>query len=201
MGANALIGEPLSREKLLELAIDIEGHPDNVVPSLLGGLCMTAKAASHRWRVVRCEWSSDVIPVVAIPAIRLSTSEARRVMPKTISIADAVTNLGSLTLLLQGLRTGNGDLIADGMHDRIHEPYRWGLIQGGKQVRSAALDAGAWGCVISGAGPSILALATRDAAGPVSRAMVRAWESEGVASRSEVLQLQQAGSRWQPLPE
>jgi homoserine kinase len=201
MGANALIGEPLSREKLLELAIDIEGHPDNVVPSLLGGLCMTAKAASHRWRVVRCEWSPEVIPVVAIPGIRLSTSEARRVMPKQISIPDAVTNLGSLTLLLQGLRTGNGDLIADGMHDRIHEPYRWGLIQGGRQVREAAIDAGAWGCVISGAGPSILALTSREHASAVSRAMVRMWESEGVASRAEVLQLQQAGSRWQSLPD
>ena len=201
MGANALIGEPLSREKLLELAIDIEGHPDNVVPSLLGGLCMTAKAASHRWRVVRCEWSSEVVPVVAIPAIRLSTSEARRVMPKMISIPDAVTNLGSLTLLLQGLRTGNGDLIADGMHDRIHEPYRWGLIQGGRQVREAAIGAGAWGCVISGAGPSILALSSREHAAAVSRAMVRIWESEGVASRSEVLQLQQAGSRWQTIED
>ena len=201
MGANALIGEPLSREKLLELAIDIEGHPDNVVPSLLGGLCMTAKAASHRWRVVRCEWSPEVLAVVAIPAIRLSTSEARRVMPKVISIADAVTNLGSLTLLLQGLRTGNGDLIADGMHDRIHEPYRWGLIQGGRQVREAAIEAGAWGCVISGAGPSILALTNRDHAGAVRRAMVRAWEGQGVASRSEALQLQQAGSRWNNLPD
>jgi homoserine kinase len=199
MGANALLGEPLSREKLLELAIDIEGHPDNVVPSLLGGLCMTAKAASHRWRVVRCEWSPEVLAVVAIPAIRLSTSEARRVMPKVISIADAVTNLGSLTLLLQGLRTGNGDLIADGMHDRIHEPYRWGLIQGGRQVRQAAIDAGAWGCVISGAGPSILALTSKATAGAVSRAMVKTWEAEGVASRSEVLQLQQAGSRWHTL--
>jgi homoserine kinase len=199
MGANALIGEPLSREKLLELAIDIEGHPDNVVPSLLGGLCMTAKAASHRWRVIRCEWSPEVLAVVAIPAIRLSTSEARRVMPKVIAIPDAVTNLGSLTLLLQGLRTGNGDLIADGMHDRIHEPYRWGLIQGGRRVREAALEAGAWGCVISGAGPSLLALCSRSTAAAVSRAMVRAWEGEGVASRSEVLPLQQAGSRWQPL--
>jgi homoserine kinase len=199
IGANALIGEPLSREKLLELAIDIEGHPDNVVPSLLGGLCMTAKAASHRWRVVRCEWSPEVKVVVAIPAIRLATSEARRVMPKLISVADAVVNLGSLTLLLQGLRTGNGDLIADGMHDRIHEPYRWGLIQGGQQVRRAALEAGAWGCVISGAGPSLMALSCEAQAQAVSRAMVRAWESEGVASRSEVLPLQQSGSHWRPL--
>ena len=197
MGANALVGEPLSKEKLLELAIDIEGHPDNVVPSLLGGLCMTAKAASQRWRVVRCEWTQAVKAVVAIPSIRLSTSEARRAMPKTIPVSDAVTNLGALTLLLQGLRTGNGDLISDGMHDRLHEPYRWGLIKGGEEVRKAAIDAGAWGCAISGAGPSILALCSADKGTTISRAMVRAWEAVGVASRAPVLNLQTSGSHWQ----
>ena len=164
IGANALVGEPLSREKLLELAIDIEGHPDNVVPSLVGGLCMTAKAASHRWRVVRCEWSPLVQAVVAIPAIRLTTSEARRALPKSIPVGDAVINLGSLTLLLQGLRTGNGDLI-------------------------------------TGAGPSLLALCPKPAAEDVSRAMVRAWHQAGVESRSEVLAIQQLGSRWENLPD
>jgi homoserine kinase len=198
MGANALVGEPLSKEKLLELAIDIEGHPDNVVPSLLGGLCMTAKAASQRWRVVRCEWTSTVKAVVAIPSIRLSTSEARRAMPKTIPVSDAVVNLGALTLLLQGLRTGNGDLISDGMHDRLHEPYRWRLIKGGDQVKQAAMDAGAWGCAISGAGPSVLALCAEDKGMAVSRAMVRAWEAAGVASRAPVLDVQTTGSQWQP---
>jgi homoserine kinase len=198
MGANALVGEPLSKEKLLELAIDIEGHPDNVVPSLLGGLCMTAKAASQRWRVVRCEWTSTVKVVVAIPSIRLSTSEARRAMPKAIPVSDAVVNLGALTLLLQGLRTGNGDLISDGMHDRLHEPYRWRLIKGGDQVKQAAMDAGAWGCAISGAGPSVLALCAEDKGMAVSRAMVRAWEAAGVASRAPLLNVQTTGSHWQP---
>jgi len=200
IGANALVGEPLSQEKLLELAIDIEGHPDNVVPSLVGGLCLTARAASHRWRVVRCEWAPNVQAVVAIPSIRLSTAEARRAMPRSIPISDAVINLGALTLLLQGLRTGNGELIADGMHDRIHEPYRWGLIQGGKAVRQAALDAGAWGCVISGAGPTLLALGPASVAEAVSQAMVEAWRLEGVSSRGEVLQPQHEGSSWSPMP-
>jgi homoserine kinase len=199
IGANALVGEPLSTEKLLELAIDIEGHPDNVVPSLLGGLCLTARTASQRWRVLRCDWADGVQAVVAIPSIRLSTSEARRAMPRSIPIPDAVINLGALTLLLQGLRTGNGDLIADGLHDRIHEPYRWGLIQGGRAVREAAMDAGAWGCVISGAGPTLLALAPPERAEAISEAMVAAWEREGVSSRGVVLALQQQGSRWQPL--
>jgi homoserine kinase len=201
IGANALGGEPLSREKLLELAIDIEGHPDNVVPSLVGGLCLTAKAASHRWRVLRCEWHPDVQAVVAIPTIRLSTSEARRAMPRSIPISDAVMNLGALTLLLQGLRSGNGDLIADGMHDRIHEPYRWGLIQGGREVREAALGAGAWGCVISGAGPTLLALCPAATAEAVSEAMVRRWEEEGVGSRGAVIGLQLGGTVWSPLPD
>ena len=198
VGANALVGEPLSKEKLLELAIEIEGHPDNVVPSLLGGLCLTAKTASKRWRVVRCLWVNSVKAVVAIPSIRLSTSEARRAMPKEIPISDAVENLGALTLLLQGLRTGSGELIADGMHDRLHEPYRWPLIKGGLDVRDAALNAGAWGCAISGAGPSVLALCSEEHGSAVSQAMVKAWEAAGVASRAPLLSIQTAGSHWQP---
>ena len=201
LGANALIGSPLSQEKLLELAIDIEGHPDNVVPSLVGGLCLTARTAHQRWRVIRCDWHPAVRIVVAIPAIRLSTSEARRAMPRSIPIPDAVINLGALSLLLQGLRTGNGDLIRDGMHDRIHEPYRWGLIQAGRQVRQAALTAGAWGCVISGAGPTLLALCSADAAPGVEAAMVRTWQEEGIEARGAVLDLQTEGSRWQAAPK
>ncbi len=198
VGANALINNPLSKEKLLELAIDIEGHPDNVVPSLIGGLCFTAKAASERWRIVRCEWDSSIKAVVAIPSLRLSTSEARRVMPKNVPINDAVMNMGSLTLLLNGLKSGKEDLISEGMHDRLHEPYRWKLIKGGLAVKDAAIRAGALGCAISGAGPSILALCKEDLGKRISQAMVKAWESEGVASRAPLLSLQTEGSRWYP---
>ena len=74
IGANAIMNSPLPKEKLLELAIDIEGHPDNVVPSLLGGLCLTARSSSQRWRIIRCDWHDSIKTVVAIPAIRLSTS-------------------------------------------------------------------------------------------------------------------------------
>ena len=201
IGANALAGEPLGTEKLLELAIELEGHPDNVVPSLLGGLCLTARTSSPSWRVLRCGWDPSVQLVVAIPSIRLSTSEARRAMPRSIPISDAVLNLGCLTLLLQGLRTGDGALISDGMQDRIHEPYRWGLIQGGRSVREAALGAGAWGCVISGAGPTLLSLCSAETAVEVGDAMVSAWESEGVSSHRAVLALQHRGSTWTALPD
>ena len=84
------------------------------------------------------------------------------------------------------------------MHDRLHEPYRWKLNKGGDQVKSSALEAGAWGCAISGAGPSIIALCSEDRGKAVSTAMVRAWEAAGVASRAPVLDLQTSGSHWQP---
>ena len=119
-------------------------------------------------------------------------------MPKTVPISDAVMNLGSLTLLLHGLRTGREDLITDGMHDRLHEPYRWKLIKGGLEVRQAALNAGAWGCAISGAGPSVLALCKEENGKAISQAMVKAWERAGVASRAPLLNLQTSGSTWMP---
>ena len=77
IGANAIMNSPLPKEKLLELAIDIEGHPDNVVPSLLGGLCLTARSSSHRWRIIRCDWHDSIKAVVAIPCL-LYTSPSPR---------------------------------------------------------------------------------------------------------------------------
>ena len=196
IGANAIMDSPLPKEKLLELAIDIEGHPDNVVPSLLGGLCLTARSSSQRWRIIKCDWDESIKCVVAIPAIRLSTSEARRVMPKNIPISDAVTNMGALTLLLNGLKTGNEELIKEGMFDKLHEPYRWKLIKGGLEVKEAALKAGALGCAISGAGPSILALCKSHNGKSISQTMVKAWENIGVASRAPFLNIQTKGSQF-----
>ena len=119
-----------------------------------------------------------------------------------------VGNVGSLfsnvffePFFTPGFRGPNSDLIADGLHDRIHEPYRWGLIQGGRTVREAALQAGAWGCVISGAGPTLLALCPAATAEAVRLAMEERWQQEGVSARGAVLELQTAGSTWTPLPQ
>ena len=189
-GANLMIGAPLSREKLLELAIALEGHPDNVVPSLLGGLCLTSRIENQRWRVVSCPWHERVRAVVAIPNLRLSTSEARRALPRSVPLQDAVSNLSALTVLLSGLRNGDDSLIADGLRDNLHEPYRWPLIPHGLHVRQAALAAGAWGAVISGSGPTILALTSQAAEVNVGQAMVQAWQEQAVEARYHAVGLQ-----------
>ena len=122
-------------------------------------------------------------------------------MPKNIPISDAVTNMGALTLLLNGLKTGNEELIKEGMFDKLHEPYRWKLIKGGLDVKEAALQAGALGCAISGAGPSILALCKEHNGKTISQAMVKAWENSGVASRAPFLNVQTKGSQFRAITD
>ena len=85
------------------------------------------------------------------------------------------------------------------MFDKLHEPYRWKLIKGGLEVKDAALQAGALGCAISGAGPSILALCKNDNGRKVSQAMVKAWEKAGVASRAPYLNVQKIGSQFRDI--
>ncbi|HIK32560.1 MAG TPA: homoserine kinase [Oscillatoriales cyanobacterium M59_W2019_021] len=193
MGANQLAGEPLSQAEVLQLAIDIEGHPDNVVPALLGGAHL---AATHgeEWTISDIPWHPEVVPVVAIPDFELSTAEARKVLPTEYSRADAIFNAAHLGLLLRGLETGKGDWIAAGIADRIHQPYRQTLISGYDAVRSAALAAGAYGMAISGAGPTLLALASPEAASGVAEAMASAWQQAGIIAKGRSLQIDPTGA-------
>lgn len=193
VGANALAGSPLSENALAGLANEIEGHPDNVVPALLGGARLVAMASGHL-QICDLPWHESVVPVVIIPEFELSTADARRVLPGHYSRADAIFNTAHIGLLLRGLATGNGDWITGGMSDRIHQPYRKKLIPGYNSVRRAAMQAGAWGLVISGAGPTLLALAPKGSEETVREAMETAWRSQPFTAHGHCLSLESQGT-------
>ncbi|MBD0364191.1 MAG: homoserine kinase [Coleofasciculus sp. C3-bin4] len=197
VGANQLAGELLDNVELMNLAIAMEGHPDNVVPALLGGCRLSASAeeAMEEWKVCDIPWHSDIVPVVAIPNFELSTQEARRVLPSHYSRADAIFNIAHLGLLLRGLATGQGDWLRASLDDRIHQPYRQTLIPGYEAVRTAALALGAYGMVISGAGPTLLALANSASAQAVVAAMADAWKAKGITGQVRSLALDTQGAR------
>lgn len=197
LGANALAGNPLSTHELMEWAIALEGHPDNVVPALLGGCQLTAKSTAQHWLVCDIPWNSDIIPVVAIPDFELSTADARRVLPQDYSRADAIFNTAHLGLLVRGLETGDCHWLTSALDDRIHQPYRKTLIAGFDTVRAAAMNAGAHGVVISGAGPTLLALAGSTHAKVVGEAMVAAWNQEGIKASASVQRIDMEGARWE----
>lgn len=194
VGANLIAGSPLSQAAVMAMAITLEGHPDNVVPALIGGCRLAALTASGAWTICDVPWHNSIVPVIAIPDFELSTAEARRVLPSEYSRADAIFNMAHLGLLLRGLQTGDADWLCTALQDRIHQPYRRYLIQGYEAVEKAALDAGAYGLVISGAGPTLLALTNVDRAGKVESAITEAWSAEGIKVQGMTLQLDLHGA-------
>ncbi|HAA26607.1 MAG TPA: homoserine kinase [Cyanobacteria bacterium UBA8553] len=197
VGANQLTGEPLNQIELMKLAITLEGHPDNVVPALLGGcrLAATGEEILKAWEICEIPWHGEIVPVVAIPDFELSTQQARSVLPTEISRADAIFNVAHLGLLLRALETGRGDWLRSALQDRLHQPYRQALIPGYEAVQSAALTTGAYGMVISGAGPTLLALASGEQAEAVAAAMADAWKEQGILSEVRSLSIDSQGAR------
>ncbi len=194
MGANALAGSPLTPTEVMELAIDLEGHPDNVVPALLGN-CQLSVGEKGNWQISEIPWHREIIPVIAIPDFELSTEEARAVLPKQVTRADAIFNIAHLGILIRALETGRGEWLKVSLEDKIHQPYRQELIKGYQGVKMAAINAGAYGVVISGAGPTLLALTAIEYTGSVIVAMQKAWQKEGITAVVRSLSLDTEGTK------
>jgi homoserine kinase len=203
IAANQLAGASLDRTEVMELAIALEGHPDNVVPAMLGGCRLAATRERNEpqrhgerreWEICEVPWHSSVVPVVAIPDFELETREARRVLPAQVSRVDAIFNTAHLGLLVRGLETGRGGWLRAALQDRLHQPYRQALIPGYDAVRSAAMAAGAFGMVISGAGPTLLALVESPQATAVEAAMADAWMVEGIITQVRSLSVDTQGA-------
>lgn len=195
LGANALLGGALPVEGVMELAVGQEGHPDNLAAALHGGLAVTC------WdRETRAVVSLPVPPAlrfaVLVPDREASTTEARAALPATYSREDAVFNVGRTALLLAAFARERWDLLGAAMADRLHQPYRSrALFPWLPQVFAAAEGAGAHGVVLSGAGPSVLAVAREADAGAVAQAMQEALGRAGLDGRTLVLAADPHGAR------
>ena len=171
LGANALLGNPLDRENIIDLAASIEGHPDNSTPAILGGFCVALLEYGKVWSV-RVPMNGQVDFITFIPDFELSTEKARAALPKTIAHHDAVFNLARAALLAGSLTTGKLENLGVAVGDCLHQPYRFDLIPDGREVMHAAKAMGALGAFISGAGPSIIAVVASHARTYLSRAQM-----------------------------
>ncbi|MGH7368652.1 MAG: homoserine kinase [Candidatus Rokuibacteriota bacterium] len=199
IAANALLGEPLDRDALVTAAARAEGHPDNVAAAVLGGLTVSC-ADGARVAAVSLPVPREIEWVVLLPDTEGSTREARAVLPESVPRADAVFNVQRASLLLAALGAGRADLLDLAMQDRLHQPYRRRLFPWMEAVAVAGRRAGALGCVLSGAGPSMLA-AVRGSGADVARAMEQALWGAGIGGRGLGLAVDAAGATWERLPE
>jgi homoserine kinase len=179
-GANELLNRPLSENELLLVATDMEGHPDNVAPALLGGLVVTVTSddeiVTRRYEIP--DWSI----VIVKPDVEWPTKVARAVLPKSVSRADAVYNIGRTTLVVEALRTGDLDLLQSVMDDRLHQSYRLKHISGGMAAHKTAKQFGA--AALSGAGPSIICFVPPEKAEQAKTEIMFRFEERGVKTKA-----------------
>lgn len=177
--AARLLDEPDWKPRALALATEMEGHPDNVAPALLGGLVACGMTASGP-RVARLPLHPCWRVALAIPGFEVSTAAARARLPQLVPHGAAAHNLSRLALLLAALQQGEGDLEA-AVDDQLHQPYRAALVPGFRAALDAAREAGAPGAFLSGSGSTVAALvdSRRVEAEAVARAMASALEAAG----------------------
>ncbi|MCZ6596691.1 MAG: homoserine kinase [Planctomycetota bacterium] len=177
---SAASGAPLGPDELLALGIELEGHPDNIAPTLLGGcrLCLpdspTTPAESKPPLVVHQAIHPSLAFALAWPEHRIATKQARAGLPLAVPFADAVENPRRLAILLEGLRSGDPELLAAGGEDRLHVARRLERIPGGAEAIAAARRSGAFLATVSGSGSALVAIASPDAAGAAAEAMAGA---------------------------
>ena len=180
---NELYDRGLSREELVPVAaegealVSGEAHSDNVAPALLGGFTIVTDDGVT-------QVDANVSLVACLPEISVSTRDARDVVPESATMDDVVSTVGNAATLAVGMTRDDPEIVGRGMDDGIVTPERAALIDGYDDVREAALEAGATGVTVSGAGPTVLAVCRRSDRRAVASAMVGAFESGGVDSRA-----------------
>lgn len=190
--ASAIIGGLVGARKLLELnisdldilqtAAQIEGHADNTSACLFGGLILVGSDKSQIF--VTHLNMKPITAVVAVPDFPLSTEAARNALPDLIPLRDAVFNINRTVELVNILEKGNYARLESAMHDQVHQVYRMPLLPGSEIAVRAAIDAGAFGACLSGAGPSVIAFSNQENSKAVGEAMQMAYKEVNLPSRS-----------------
>ncbi|MCL0029310.1 homoserine kinase [Dehalococcoidia bacterium] len=192
VAGNAVCGNPLSRSDLLDIAVDIEGHPDNVAPALMGG-CQIAVLDNGRIVTAPVPAPDDLAAVLFVPNAMLHTKEGRAMLNPNVPRIDAVFNIGRTALLVQALATGDLTRLDVATDDRLHQPARQAMFPAMRNLFRAALGAGAMGVFLSGSGPTVLAL-TRDREFTIGYEMADAAAKSGIDGQVKITRLTKRGA-------
>ena len=159
--ADKFLGGILSEDDMAKLATEIEGHPDNVLPAIFGGMIL-ASHDSENFYYSRIPFDNNIYFYVMIPDFKLSTEKARAVLPKEYKVSDLISNASKLGLLIDSFHRKNYDDLRFLLDDKVHQPYRFSLINNSEDIFNYSEKHGALGEYISGAGPTLISLNYKD---------------------------------------
>jgi len=194
VAGNALCEKKLSEKELLQLAVKLDGHPDNVTPALFGGFTFSYLEEDGSSDVIQLKFPNDIGIIAVSPQFYVSTSDARKVMPKQYLTKTVINNATQLFRFVKALETKDFSHLRMLLDDQIHQPYRFPLVPGLKKASEVAYEKGAVGSFISGSGPTLIALAVEQP-DIIAEEMVAVFEAEGLVARIRYLQPDFAGAR------
>ncbi len=184
--------KPIPKETVLRYAAELEGHADNVGAALMGGFVVTFTRSDGTVVAVRKRWPKMIRLIVVTPGTTLETKKSRGVLPQSVSRADAVHNLQRTALFVAAIEERRFELLSDAMQDKLHQDARKALIPGLSDVLGIPKMPGLLGVALSGAGPSVIALAT-DRFEEIGKTLASKFERHGVASTVRILEAAQEG--------
>ena len=192
VAGNELCGRMLDQDSLLSLAVEIEGHPDNVTPALLGGLQIVV---NDEGRLITQEvpFPQNLKAVLFIPDVPMPTHQARRILSPTVTREDAVYNIGRVALLIAAVATGGLQGLHVATQDRLHQPARQSIFPPMASIIEQAMEAGALGAFLSGGGSTILALA-KESQDKIGEAMQDGARLHNVQGATKVVSISPQGA-------
>lgn len=195
LAANELLGRPADEAALLSIAAEIEGHPDNSTPAILGGFLLSSLEEDGSVVYRKLNFPKDWNITVCIPDYELATNIARSVIPDEIPIRDALFNLKRSAMLIQAVNTADKELMKYALQDKIHQPYREKLIPGLKEIKEALKhEENVLGVVLSGAGPSVLIISYGNNLDKIRKTVSDVWDGLNVKSDILTLPVEETGA-------
>ena len=195
IAANKLLGSPADETALLSIATEVEGHPDNVAPAILGGFVLASQEEDGLITYKKLNWPEEWDITVCIPDFELSTNIARSVLPESVPLSDAVFNSKHLAMLIAAVETNDAELMKKALKDKLHQPYREKLVPGMQEIMEAFKhEEGVLGCVLSGAGPSMLVISHKYDVDKIKATVKDIWEGQSIKADIRTLKIEQNGA-------
>lgn len=176
IAANELLGRPADEKVLMSIATEIEGHPDNITPAFVGGMTMASWEEDGSVLYRKLPWNDEWKLMVCIPDYELNTEISRSVLPKEVSMKDAVYNLKRTAMFVEALHTKDEELLKLALKDKLHQPYREKLVPGMSEIVSNLKHVnGVIGTVLCGAGPAILIIYNGIGVSEIKEVVTSSW--------------------------
>ena len=195
LAANELLGRPADEAALLSIATEVEGHPDNVTPAIVGGVVISSQEEDGRVVYRKLDWPEEWKIMVCVPDYELATDIARSVIPKEIPLKDAAFNLRRSAMFVHAVSTKDEKLMKLALTDKLHQPYRMNLVPGLSEIiENLKHEEDVLGCVLSGAGPAVLVITTGNSQDRIKEIVKNTWYNLNVKSDVNILKVEEKGA-------